>query len=111
MEDSNVFLYNGTGMSEITDKYISIQEDLQSAYDSMKALYDNRLMGTTEWTGSGKEAVVSFMDLVLQYHKDLLDNKDGKPLQSAIDILLETQTNVGDITTNIPSYAELEAIE
>ncbi len=49
MEDSNVFLYNGTGMSEITDKYISIQEDLQSAYDSMKALYDNRLMGTTEF--------------------------------------------------------------
>ncbi len=51
--DSNVFLYNGTGMSDITDKYISIQEDLQSVYDSMKALYDDRLIGTSEWVGSG----------------------------------------------------------
>ncbi len=111
MGDSNVFLYNGTGMSDITDKYISIQEDLQSVYDSMKALYDDRLIGTSEWMGSGKVAAAAFLDLVLQYHKDLLDNKDGKPIQKVIDTFLEAQTNIGDITTNIPSYAELEAIE
>ena len=62
-------LCEGDAFMDIRSDMKTIQEKLQDAYGSAKALSERLKEG--EWEGEAREAMTAFMDLMLQYHASI----------------------------------------
>ena len=76
-------------------------------------IFINEIKGSTEWMGAQKDAFVSFMDLIQQYHGRLNGGYDidNNPAEEAENILTEFLNEFVNFYSNSAAYRELEGIE
>ena len=98
-------LCEGDAFMDIRSDMKTIQEKLQDAYGSAKALSERLKEG--EWEGEAREAMTAFMDLMLQYHASFIGSPND-PVQEAVDGINACVEALGNFYTDSDAYLELE---
>jgi hypothetical protein len=103
-----VFKCNGNVMKIIQGKMEQIQDILQETYREGEGVLGD-IQSKTAWTGDAQKTMEAFLDLVVQYHRDL-GNGGSTPVAEAAKALCELQDNLGGFYEEWEEWKDLNKI-
>ena len=100
------YLYNGQEINQLKCELKKIAEGMKTSYEKANKLKAE--IETCEWEGRSHDAMVAFMDLVVQYH-DKFRCADN-PIDVAIKDFETLDNTLGEFYKNFPQYLKLSKI-
>jgi predicted ATP-grasp superfamily ATP-dependent carboligase len=102
------FSCDGANMKKLAEKLLAVEEQMESAHT--KALQVKEKIDSKEhWNSNSQKTMAAFMDLLTQYHKDLIIGGDA-PLPKGNQYLEELQEHLSYFYEEWDEYRELENI-
>ena len=98
--------YNGQEIKQLICELKKIEEGMKTSYDKADKL--RTALMTCEWEGRSHDAMVAFMDLIVQYH-DKFRCADN-PIDAAINDFETFNNTLEDFYRNFPEYLKLAKI-
>lgn len=103
------FMCNENQLNTLIDNYKIAEKNITSAMADAETLL-SKLQTSECWKGNNKDAMVAFMDIIVQYHKELCAQGDGAILGKAEDTLIQLHDNSVGFCAASPAYREMEAL-
>lgn len=104
---SRKYVFNQSGMEQVKQKLEQIQEILEQSCKAGEQV-KNQIDDKKNWSGEAQKSMASFMDLLLQFHRDLANKKE--PVIEAADSVGEFLDHMSNYTAEWPEWNELEGI-
>lgn len=105
---SIVFKCDGAAMKGILEQMEEVQSILQETYSDGSIIL-GEIQSKTAWTGDAQKTMEAFLDLVVQYHKDL-GAGDSTPVAEAVDALEKLQNNLSKFYGGWTEWSDLKKI-
>lgn len=102
------FRCDGQGMNRIREQLEQIRDILEDTY-VVGSSVQSEIESEDAWQGEAQKTMAAFMDILVQYHKDL-GHQGGSPVSQAIEGLEELQDHLDGFYDSWPEWREIQKI-
>lgn len=102
------FRCDGQGMNRIREQLEQIRDILEDTYVVGRSV-QTEIESEGVWQGEAQKTMAAFMDILVQYHKDL-GHGGCSPINQAIEGLGELQVHLGGFYDSWPEWREIQRI-